>query len=180
MKNNSGKINIMVVIIILMANIIIIGLVYFLLFANKQPPQQAPMQRLPQAEAPRRQEESRSSGRSFSDSGFSGAKDYTRDFALFSVGDIIVNTSGTNSSFFITSVLVEYRQADRRLPPELTNKAPMFRDRMTGYFSRLTADELRDMDNRDIFRDDIMRLINNMLIEGRITDVIFEQFVIQG
>ena len=184
MKNNFGKINLLVVLVIVLVQLIIAGGIffYFKYASGSLPQQQRPMQALPSTESQssrRPQEDTRHEPRSFSDSGFSGAKDYTRDFAMFSVGDIIVNPAGTSTAFFITTVLVEYRQSDKRLPPELTNKAPLFRDRMTGYFSRLTVEELRDMENRDIFRDDIMRIINNLLVEGRITDVFFEQFLIQ-
>ncbi|MCL2062797.1 MAG: flagellar basal body-associated FliL family protein [Candidatus Cloacimonetes bacterium] len=182
MRNNIGRINILVIIIIILVQLIIAGGIYFYFWMNndgEESPQR--MQGLQQTDVPtQRREESRNSDRgSFTEGGFTGAKDYTRDFAIFNVGDIIVNPLGSESRFLVLIVLFEYRLADRRLPAELQNKAPMFRDRITQYFSRITIEDLRDVENRDIFRDDIIRVINNLLVEGRITDVFFEQFVLQ-
>ena len=180
MRDNYGKINPLVIIIIIVFQLILsVGIYFFLIRGGEEQPQR--MQTLQQTEVnpPRRGDDSRAGGRSFVEGGHSGARDYTRDFAIFSVGDLVVNPLGTESRFLIATVLFEYRLTDRRLPPELQNKAPMFRDRITQYFSRLTIEDLRDVENRDVFRDDLMRVINNLLVEGRITDVFFEQFVIQ-
>ena len=182
MRNNIGKINILVIIIIILVQLIIAGGIYFYFWMNtSEREEESSLQGLTQTEVPppRHQEEPRGSDRSFSELNYGGARDYTRDFAIFNVGDIIVNPRGTDQRFLITTVLFEYRLVDRRLPGELSNKAPMFRDRITTYFSRISLEDLRDLDNRDVFRDDIIRVINNLLVEGRITDVFFEQFVIQ-
>jgi len=107
-----------------------------------------------------------------------GARDFARDFTLFNVDDIIVNPAGVDR-FFVTSLSLEHRQADRNLPVELRNKTPLIKDAVIGYFSRLTVEELRDIDNRENYREDVMRIINGMLIEGRVTNVVFQQWVIQ-
>ena len=185
MHNNQGKVNILVIIIIVLMMMLTAAGVY-LFFIHQPPGEQArPLSPLAEhrTEVPARQQQARDrdSGRDFdSGAGFGGgARDFTRDFTLFSLGDVIVNPAGTDNRFFIASISLEHRQADRNLPVELRNKTPLLKDRVIGYFSRLTVEELRNVDNRETYRDDIMRLINSALIEGRVTNVIFEQFVIQ-
>jgi hypothetical protein len=108
-----------------------------------------------------------------------GARCYIRDFTIFSLGEIIVNPREAERAFFITTISLEHRQADRRLPQELQAKTSILLDRVQTYFSGLTLDDLRNPDNRPVFRNDIISILNNQLIEGRVTDVLFEQWVIQ-
>ena len=181
MNNNFGKINALVIIIIVLVQLLISVCIYFFLLRSsgeEQPQRLSTLQQTEVYQPPRNEEPRHSENRSFSGGSSYGAKDYTRDFAIFNLGQSIVNPSGVDR-LFITTVLFEYRQTDRRLPAELQNKAPMMKDRVAGYFSRLSLEDLRDVENRDIFRDDIMRIINNLLVDGRITDVFFEEFIIQ-
>ena len=186
--NNHGKVNFLVVIIIVLVQCLIFGglFVYVFIINREEPVNLRPAGNLPpqtevnpiqQQQAPARNDQG--SARGGGGGGGLGARDFTRDFALFNVDDIIVNPAGADNRFFITSVSLEYRQADRRLPDELRNKTPLIKDAMTGYFSRLTIEEIRNIDMRENFRDDIMRLVNGLLIEGRVTNVVFSQWLIQ-
>ena len=186
--NNFGKINILVIIIIVLVQAMLFGglFVWFFVFNQDQngTPQMRPVTTLERtevapAEQPRAQQRNeRDRDRERGGSVGFGARDFTRDFTLFNLDDIIVNPAGVDR-FFITSLSLEHRQADRNLPVELRNKTPLIKDALIGYFSRLTVEELRDIDNRENFREDVMRLINGMLIEGRVTNVVFQQWVIQ-
>jgi flagellar basal body-associated protein FliL len=189
--NNLGKINILVIIIIILVQAMLFGglFVWFFVIGNQgdnASPQMRPVTTLERtevapAEQPRAQQRNDRDRDRDRDRGGAvgfGARDFTRDFTLFNLDDIIVNPAGVDR-FFITSLALEHRQADRNLPVELRNKTPMIKDALIGYFSRRTVEELRDIDNREMYRDDVMRLINGMLIEGRITNVVFQQWVIQ-
>lgn len=181
MIDTKGKINIIVIIVIILVQLLIAaGLYFFVLKEKDEPVKLTTLEKteiLPQKQTSvaSRNSEIRSSDTIQS----LEARDYIKDFTIFDLGDLIVNPLGTESRFFIVTISFEHRQSDRRLPDELKNKVPLFRDRLIGYFSRLTVDDLRNIENRDIFKDDIMQMINSMLTEGRITNVFFEQFVIQ-
>ena len=193
MYNNFGKINILVVIIIVLAQVIIFGAGYFLFVRDATPvePQrlntlertdvEPPRQRVEPRVEPHlnRHNEGHSSG--FADSGSFDAvgKDYIKEYALYNLGDLTINLAGSDTRYLVVSISLEHRQADRRLPDELKNKTPIIRDRLISYFSRLTIDDIRNNDNREIFKDDIIRTLNGLLLEGRITYVVFEQFVFQ-
>jgi|GEM_PF-1962821 len=182
--SESGKINALVVIIIILVQLLLSVCIYVFVLREADEKPKETMSLLPRVETPQPQrsntDDTRRNDRSFNTSNFYGARDYTREYTLFSLGDLVVNPASSGSGFFLSTILFEYRQSDKRLPDELKNKAPMFKDRIIQYFSRLTIDDLRDIENRDVFREDIMRIINNLLVEGRITDVFFEQFVLQG
>jgi len=110
----------------------------------------------------------------------SGAMDYIKDYAIFTLGDIVVNPrDAEKNTYLITSISFAYRLSDKNMPVELKNKTPIFRDSILSYFSRCTLVDLRDIEKRDTFKEDIMRMVNESLLEGRITNVLFEQFVIQ-
>jgi len=181
MFNNQGKVNVLVIIIIVLVQLLItVGVYLFVLRDTEEAPR--PMSPLAEhrTEVPVQQNNNQQQRGGNFDTGLGGgARDFTRDFTLFSLGDVIVNPAGADSRFFIASVSFEHRQSDRNLPVELRNKTPLLKDRLISYFSRLTVEDLRNIDNREMFREDIMRSVNNVLIEGRITNVIFEQFVIQ-
>jgi flagellar FliL protein len=192
LKGDSGQVNAIVVVIIIFVQLILAVGVYFFILRdnNPEPARLQTIERtdvhIPQRNDPPPRQESRQEPRresNFSDSSSSsgfGARDFVRDFAIFPLGDVVVNTADSpEPRFFVTSISFEYRQSDKRLPDELKRKTPMFRDSIIQYFSRLTVDELRNIDNRERFREDIMRSINNMLLEGRVTNIFFEQFVIQ-
>jgi flagellar basal body-associated protein FliL len=200
MLNNKGKINILVIIIIVLLWALSAGGLYIYFTYIKPPatPEKSGLQ--PVTVAPPSQppivnppnpavspsvgtRDASKSGSTFggdSDS-YSGGKDYVKDFALFALGKepLTVNLSGQDQHFLIIAVVFEYRLTDKELPAELSAKTPVFKDRLLQYFSKLTIDDVKEMNNRDIFKGDIMKIINNSLIKGRITDVIFDQFMFQ-
>ena len=197
MYNNHGKVNIIVILLIIIIQLLISGGVYFLFLKDRaaagenqglsaidaaridvQPAQ--PM-RTPERPDPRAAQNPPERGSFMDSSQYDVAKDYEKDFALFKLDDIIINPAGTEnqSRFFVVTITFEYRQADRRLPNELTNKTPVLKDRIIEYFSKMTVEEIRKLENRQSFKMDIMRMANNSLLHGRVTDVIFDQFIIQ-
>jgi len=108
------------------------------------------------------------------------AMDFIKDYAIFTLGDIVVNPKDAEkNTYLITSISFAYRLSDKNMPVELKNKTPIFRDSILSYFSKCSLVDLRDIEKRDTFKEDIMRMVNESLLEGRITNVLFEQFVIQ-
>jgi flagellar basal body-associated protein FliL len=190
MNNESGKVNLIIVAIIVVVQLILLGVVYFLFFHAPQnvQPRMAPIERTDvDVFVPRptdsRSEPTQERARTGSnwEPGGGVAKDYLKDYTIFQLGDIVVNPTLTTDEnrFFVVSVSFEYRRADKKLPDELKQKVPLFRDGVMSYFSRLTVEDLRQFDNREVFKEDLMKMMNSLLVEGRITDVFFEQFVLQ-
>ena len=190
MRDNIGKINILVVVIIVLVQVIILGGGYF--FFIRDTSQEAPqkLQTLERTEvqtAPRPRVEpspervNNGSSQGFIDTGVydAGGKDYIKEYSLFNLGDLTIVLSGPETTYLVVGITFEYRQSDKKLPDEMRNKTPIFKDRLIAYFSRLTLDDIKNHENRDIFKEDILRIINSQLLEGRITNVLFEQFVFQ-
>ena len=190
-KNTDGKINFIIVAVIILVNFLLMGGFYFF-FMMEPAPEQPAFHPLESSEPPTprnnaRTEEARklakeeSEEESTKDDGYvSGfeARDFITDYTTWPLGQIAVNPSGSQR-FFIATITFEYRLTEIKLPTELKNKLPLFNDALMSYFSKKTEDELRNIDNRDGFKDDIRKMINAMLIEGKITNVLFEQFVLQ-
>jgi flagellar basal body-associated protein FliL len=192
MKDIAGKINITIVVAIIVVQALLSVAVYFFVLRDSDPAsgQLTTLERTeveprrPDRQPDRYDEPDRDRGRGNDNrrddpsAGF-GARCFIKDYAIWSFGDLVVNPAGDDSRFFMVTISFEYRQADKRLPDELKAKRPLFNDALRQYFSRLTVDELRNHQNIDDYKEDIMRMVNSMLIEGRITNVLFEQFVLQ-
>jgi len=104
------------------------------------------------------------------------SKDYTKEYAMFDLDQIVVNPLGGGMSMFSAMVSLEYKQSDKNLPTELKNKKRVIEDRVGFYFSSKTVEELRKFENRETFKDEIMNTINGLLREGRITEISFSRF----
>ena len=190
-KNTDGKINIIIIIVIILINFLILGGFYFF-FLMEPVPEQPVFQPLESGETPparnnARTQEARERAKEELEKAASepdedepnlAAKDFIIDYATFPLGQIAVNPAGSQR-FFIATITFEHRIADKNLPTELKNKLPLLNDGITSYFAKKTEEELRIFDNRDGFKTDIQKVVNDMLREGRITNVLFEQFVIQ-
>ncbi|MCL1826782.1 MAG: flagellar basal body-associated FliL family protein [Candidatus Cloacimonetes bacterium] len=192
MLNNSGKINILIIIIIVLVNMIILGVAYFFLIYQSEPNGDASpeLTTLEKTEvAPHRQKvdptpsslntERSSSGFGDHSAYNTGGKDYLKDFALFNIDPLTINLAGEEPKYLVVSIAFEYRLSDKKLPDELRNKIPLLKDKLISYFSKLRIEDVRNHDNREIFKDDIISIINQLLLEGRITNVLFDQFVFQ-
>lgn len=177
--NNKGKISILIIVIIVLVQLIIGATIYFLFLREKTEPIKLKTIESANITNPKTQINDNSLEHNDSSLTSFDAKDYIKDYTIFAIGDLIVNPFGTESRFFIVSISFEHKQADKKLPDELTNKTPLIKDKLIYYFSRLSVEELQKIDNRDIFKEDIMKTVNSMLTTGRITNVLFEQYVIQ-
>jgi flagellar basal body-associated protein FliL len=179
--NNEGKVDLVIVLVIILANALLGFVLYFFFIRGSETPQQHGLTPLTRTEVDHHKEDyyDDKPGRYNDNSSDFGAKDYAKDYAIWELGDMIVNPYGGDTKFFITSISFEYRLSDKKLPAELQSKLPLFKDSIQNYFARITVEDLRDIELRDGFKRDIMRSVNGMLIEGRITNVIFSQWLFQ-
>jgi flagellar basal body-associated protein FliL len=178
LNQNQGKVKILVIIIIVLVQIIIAGTLYFLFFANKD------NKIKPIAKKDAKLESGSESAKS-DDSGADNpnlskeAKDYLKVYSLYNVSDIVINPKDTPESFLVVSIALEYQIKDELLATELKNKDILIKDKILTYFSQKTKAELQMIENREKFKSEIKKIINTLLKEGRVTNVLFPQYVIQ-
>ncbi len=176
MKDNHGKINMMIIIVIVVLQIIIAGALYFFVF-KKDDPKLNPIKvekktiDQPEQEVTEEKEDTKSTK--------TKAKDYINEYAIANLSDIVVNPKDAPESFLVVSIALEYQIKNENLPTELKNKDLLIKDKILTYFSLKTKNELQNIDNRENFKKDVKKEVNSLLIEGKITNVLFPQFVMQ-
>jgi len=180
--NNKGKINILVIIIIVVVQLIAVAAVWWFFIRETgevEPTGPKPIAKTEVEPPPSTDKKTDDTSTTGTDNG--KALDFIKDYAIFSLGDVVLNPKGAEkNTFFITTISFQYRLADKNIAVELKNKTPLFRDSILSYFARFTLDDLKNIEMRDTFKEDIQRMVNSSLLEGRITNVLFEQFVIQS
>jgi flagellar basal body-associated protein FliL len=190
MKNNQGKVDILVILVIILANALLGFILYFFFIRDAEstskddfhPIQTGKMDNYAKDDYNDVKKNDRNNDRKSDyadDYDDIGAKDYIKDYNMWELGEIVVNPYGAENRFFVTSIFIEYRLSDKKLPDELKAKLPLFKGEVVHYFSNLTVEELRNIEKRNNYKRDVMRMINGRLIEGRITDLSFQQWVVQ-
>jgi len=108
-------------------------------------------------------------------------KDYIREYTIYEIpGQIAINPRGSDYTFFAIKVAMEFQTADRKLLDELKKKTKIMEERIENYFAQKTVEEIKNINNRDLFKRELMRSLNSILADGKITDIFFPQYVIQG
>ncbi|MCB5250478.1 MAG: flagellar basal body-associated FliL family protein [Candidatus Cloacimonetes bacterium] len=168
--NNIGKVNVLVIVIIVVAQIIIAGVLYFILSSKGE-----------QKIKPIKVEHSNKDAIISEEGGFTNtkARDYIKEYMITELSDIVVNPRNAPESFLVVSIALEHQTKNVNLITELKNKDLLIKDKVLSYFSIKEKEELQDIDSRESFKRDLKREINSLLIEGKISNVLIPQFVIQ-
>ena len=172
MKNNHGKVNILAIISIVLFTTLLATFAWLFIPRMDAPREKNERPRPLAQQTEVVYDDYDRGGASY------GAKDYVKDYTLYDLDNLIVNPVGSDR-YLVLTIQLEHRQADKKLPDELKNKTPLLMDELNLYFSKQTIEDLKDVENRAKFKDDTLRSINRMLLEGRVTDVFFPQFVVQ-
>ncbi|MDD3050831.1 MAG: flagellar basal body-associated FliL family protein [Candidatus Cloacimonetes bacterium] len=106
-------------------------------------------------------------------------KDYFTEYAVIPWEDIVVNPQDASDRYLLIKLGFEYKLADKKLPDEIKNKTVLLTDRINSYLSEKKLEELARNDFREVMRQDINFIVNELLKEGKITKVLFSQYVIQ-
>lgn len=184
LSNNSGKINLMIIIIIVVLQILLGAGLYFFVF-NKPDGSIKPIKAETKKDSTESvDEESKDSEEKDEKNkgdkkSKSEAKDYINEYTLFSLEDIVVNPKDSPDKFLVITMALEFKLKDENLPTELKNKTLLLKDRINFYFAQKTYDELEQLQNREKYKKELLKMVNNLLTEGKITNVIFAQFVLQ-
>ncbi len=91
---------------------------------------------------------------------------------------IIINPAQSNGERYLLLNLGMETQKDE-VVEEISAKEIVIRDAVIRYLSRLTLDELADIEKRDAIKEALKNTVNNLLEKGKVDHVYFTQYVIQ-
>lgn len=97
---------------------------------------------------------------------------------LYEIDDIIVNPAfSAGERFIIISLVFILENTDARR--ELDMKEPIVMDFLYTWLSKRGVFWYSNFDNRDILREEIRAAVNEELVEGSVTHVLYTKYVIQ-
>lgn len=86
-------------------------------------------------------------------------------------------TSDRVGRTFIVDVMLGYQPGDDRTATELLRRTPQLKDLLRQFFSSQKVENLTP-EREDALKAELRNQINTILSQGRVTDVIFTQFII--
>ncbi len=104
--------------------------------------------------------------------------DTLQDFSVYVVNDIVINPAGTNATrFLLTTIGFEVTSEDTK--EELTRKDVQLRDILNTILTSKRLEELVNVDQRALLREEIIAEVNALIRSGSINQVYFSKFIIQ-
>jgi len=97
--------------------------------------------------------------------------------------EAVVNIAGTGGERFLKAAII-FEYDDKEYPElgeELMRRAPKFKDLLINHLSRLTLEEVTEVDAKEKIRKDLLRLVNATLpIKiGEVREVLFTTYIVQ-
>lgn len=98
--------------------------------------------------------------------------------------EAVVNIAGTSGERFLKAAII-FEYDDKEYPvlgEELIRRAPKFKDLLINHLSRLTLEEVNELDAKDKIRKDLLRLVNATLPKkevGEVREVLFTTYIVQ-
>ncbi len=108
--------------------------------------------------------------------------DYFKEYTIFNSDEldgIALNPVNAEGRFIVLTMGFEHAQADKMLPEELGLKMGIIKNNMIDYLSAQDISYLEDIKNRKEIKDKVKELVNSLISRGKITRVLFTQYVIQ-
>jgi flagellar FliL protein len=95
--------------------------------------------------------------------------------SIYRVGDFTVNVRGNKQQKLILNLSVQYGNSD--VPSELASKNPIIRNAIISTVS--DAQYLQSRKGKDLLKERLKKDLNGVVNSGEITEVYFNQFIIQ-
>jgi flagellar basal body-associated protein FliL len=97
--------------------------------------------------------------------------------------EAVVNIAGTGGERFLKAAII-FEYDDKEYPDlgeELVRRAPKFKDLLINHLSRLTLEEVNEVDAKEKIRKDLLRLVNATLPikVGEVREVLFTTYIVQ-
>jgi len=100
------------------------------------------------------------------------------DLAFFKLDPLIVNPAGSDGERYLKAA-VTFEMYDAEIQQELDKRLPQIKNQVNNVLSSKTVAQLQTIEDREKLRREILKRVNGMLVSGRISNVYFEEYVIQ-
>lgn len=110
------------------------------------------------------------------DSGEKAAEDKNK--VNFPLENFIVNLADPGGKRYLsTKIVLELN--DKKVVPSIENKVPEMRDRILMILPTKTFQEIQSVSGKNVLKDTLITELNSLLQEGKITNIFFQEFVVQ-
>lgn len=94
--------------------------------------------------------------------------------------DIIVNLRADERGMErYLKVNVTLEVSNEKVQQELTARIPQVRDLIINILSRNTKEKIDEKEGKELIRSEIIKTINSHLVQGKVTNLFFQDFVVQ-
>ncbi len=100
------------------------------------------------------------------------------DLAFFKLDPLIVNPAGSDGERYLKAA-VTFEMYDAEIQQELDKRLPQIKNQVNNVLSSKTVAQLQTIEDREKLGREILKRVNGMLVSGRISNVYFEEYVIQ-
>lgn len=101
-----------------------------------------------------------------------------KDRINFPLENFIVNLADSGGRRYLsTTIVLEF--SDKRLVGSLEKKVPEIRDRILMILPTKTFKDIQSAEGKKTLRTTLIRELNDVLQEGKITNIYFQEFVVQ-
>ncbi|RAX56675.1 flagellar basal body protein FliL [Helicobacter monodelphidis] len=97
---------------------------------------------------------------------------------IYGLDQLIVNLSSQSGRRYLKTT-INLELSSEKLMPELDTKRPAIRDTLISVLSSKTIEEISTAKGKDKLKDELVERINESLVDGKISNLFFTEFVIQ-
>ncbi|NPV39530.1 MAG: hypothetical protein HPY78_09685 [Brevinematales bacterium] len=99
--------------------------------------------------------------------------------AIFMLDDFRINTADIDEPRFVrVKINLAYNQGNKQLQNELVERKVQIRDVVLRILNRKEKRDIDTVEGKERLKEEIKKEVNNILINGEIEDVYFDEFVI--
>ena len=97
---------------------------------------------------------------------------------IFSLATFIVNLADKGGNRYLR-VTMDFELGNPELETELNKRLPQVRDSILMILPSKRFDDISSVEGKIALRDEILEKLNSLLIQGKITNIYFKEFVVQ-
>ena len=97
---------------------------------------------------------------------------------IFSLATFIVNLADKGGNRYLR-VTMDFELGNPELETELNKRLPQVRDCILMILPSKRFDDISSVEGKIALRDEILEKLNSLLVQGKITNIYFKEFVVQ-
>ena len=97
---------------------------------------------------------------------------------IFSLATFIVNLADKGGNRYLR-VTMDFELGNPELETELNKRLPQVRDCILMILPSKRFDDISSVEGKIALRDEILEKLNSLLIQGKVTNIYFKEFVVQ-